>query len=153
MAQAMGEVWTVRLDRLQALVESENKEMPDDEAAQAQVPIKRTAPDTIRSKEPSMRPLRPFGATWSRATCGRSGLRGAATPMLMAIWTSSLTMTNCGPPRSRTGGICRPHKGAVSHEKVVRFEPNHVLAFTFGEGRNGVATFELFAQGDRTAWS
>lgn len=42
------------------------------------------------------------------------------------------------------------HKGAVNHEKVVRFEPNRVLAYTFGEGRNGIATFELFPEGDRT---
>ncbi|HET9812496.1 MAG TPA: SRPBCC family protein [Sphingomicrobium sp.] len=40
------------------------------------------------------------------------------------------------------------HKGHASHEKVVRFEPKRVLAFTFGEGKNGVATFELFPQGD-----
>jgi uncharacterized protein YndB with AHSA1/START domain len=42
------------------------------------------------------------------------------------------------------------HKGAVNHEKVVRFEPQRVLAFTFGEGRNGTATFELFPDGKRT---
>ena len=42
------------------------------------------------------------------------------------------------------------YKGAVNHEKVVRFEPTRVFAFTFGEGRNGVATFELFPQGDKT---
>ena len=42
------------------------------------------------------------------------------------------------------------HKGAVNHEKVMRFEPNRVLAYTFGEGRNGIATFELFPEGDRT---
>ena len=42
------------------------------------------------------------------------------------------------------------HKGAVSHEKVVRFEPKRVLAYTFGEGKNGVATFELFPEGDKT---
>jgi len=42
------------------------------------------------------------------------------------------------------------HKGAVNHEKVVRFEPSRVLAYTFGEGRNGIATFELFPEGDRT---
>lgn len=42
------------------------------------------------------------------------------------------------------------YKGAVSHEKVVRFEPGRVLAFTFGEGKQGIATFELFPEGDRT---
>lgn len=42
------------------------------------------------------------------------------------------------------------YKGAVSHEKVVQFEPKRVLAFTFGEGKEGVATFELFPDGSRT---
>lgn len=42
------------------------------------------------------------------------------------------------------------HKGAVNHETVVRFEPPRVLAYTFGEGRNGIATFELFPDGDWT---
>jgi uncharacterized protein YndB with AHSA1/START domain len=42
------------------------------------------------------------------------------------------------------------YKGAVSHEKVVRFEPKRVLAYTFGEGKNGVATFELFPEGHKT---
>ena len=42
------------------------------------------------------------------------------------------------------------YKGAVNHEKVMRFEPNRVLAYTFGEGRNGIATFELSPDGDRT---
>jgi uncharacterized protein YndB with AHSA1/START domain len=35
------------------------------------------------------------------------------------------------------------YKGAVSRETVVRFEPPRILAFTFGEGKQGVATFEL----------
>ena len=43
-----------------------------------------------------------------------------------------------------------PYKGRVSHERVVRYEPKRVLAFTFGSGKEGVATFELFGEGDRT---
>ena len=35
------------------------------------------------------------------------------------------------------------YTGAVNRETVVRFEPPQVLAFTFGEGKQGVATFEL----------
>ena len=38
------------------------------------------------------------------------------------------------------------YKGATNREKVVRFEPPRVLAFTFGEGKQGIATFELFAE-------
>jgi uncharacterized protein YndB with AHSA1/START domain len=41
-------------------------------------------------------------------------------------------------------------KGAVNKEEVIRFEPPHLLAFTFGEGRNGVATFELSREGEKT---
>ena len=42
------------------------------------------------------------------------------------------------------------YKGAVNREKVVRFEPNRILAHTFGEGKNGIATFELFPEGEKT---
>jgi len=42
------------------------------------------------------------------------------------------------------------YKGAVSHEKVVRFEAPHVFAFTFEGGGPSVVTFELFPEGERT---
>lgn len=41
-------------------------------------------------------------------------------------------------------------KGAVGHETVVEIDPPHVLAYTWDEGREGVARFELFAEGART---
>src|SRR5262245_2444560 len=42
-------------------------------------------------------------------------------------------------------------KGIKSPEKIVRIDPPHLLAFTFQEGREGVATFELSdAGGGRT---
>lgn len=42
------------------------------------------------------------------------------------------------------------YKGAMNREKVVRFEPLRVLAFTFGEGKQGIATFELFPEDNGT---
>ena len=42
------------------------------------------------------------------------------------------------------------HKGAVGRETVVRFEPPHVFAFTFEGKGDSIATFELFAEGERT---
>jgi len=41
-------------------------------------------------------------------------------------------------------------KGAVSRERVVAMEPPHRLAFTWDGGQEGVASFELFAEGERT---
>jgi uncharacterized protein YndB with AHSA1/START domain len=42
------------------------------------------------------------------------------------------------------------HKGARWMEKVLRFEPPRLLSTTFSGGKQGVVTYELFAQGDRT---
>lgn len=42
------------------------------------------------------------------------------------------------------------YQGIVSHEKVVRFEPPRVFAFTFEGGGDSIATFELFSEGEQT---
>jgi uncharacterized protein YndB with AHSA1/START domain len=41
-------------------------------------------------------------------------------------------------------------KGAVWTEKVTRFEPTRLLQTTFQGGKNGLVTYELFPDGDRT---
>lgn len=41
-------------------------------------------------------------------------------------------------------------KGAVWTEKVIRFDPPHLLETTFQAGKNGTVTYELFSEGDRT---
>jgi uncharacterized protein YndB with AHSA1/START domain len=41
-------------------------------------------------------------------------------------------------------------KGAVWTEKVTRFEPPRLLETTFQGGKNGVVTYELFPDGERT---
>ena len=45
--------------------------------------------------------------------------------------------------------MCRS-KGAKAREKIIRFEPEHALAFSWDGGKEGVATFELFPDGERT---
>jgi uncharacterized protein YndB with AHSA1/START domain len=44
----------------------------------------------------------------------------------------------------------RAHQGARGVERVIQFEPPHRLAFSWDEGREGVARFELFDEGGRT---
>jgi len=41
-------------------------------------------------------------------------------------------------------------KGAVWTEQVTRFDPPRLLETTFQGGKNGIVTYELFPQGDRT---
>jgi uncharacterized protein YndB with AHSA1/START domain len=41
-------------------------------------------------------------------------------------------------------------KGAVWTERVIRFEPPHLLETTFQSGKNGNVTYELTADGERT---
>lgn len=41
-------------------------------------------------------------------------------------------------------------KGAVWSEKVLRFEPPNLLETTFQGGKNGIVTYELRPEGDRT---
>jgi len=42
------------------------------------------------------------------------------------------------------------YKGVKAQEKVVRFDPPHLLAFTFEGENKGVAEFALFPEGERT---
>jgi uncharacterized protein YndB with AHSA1/START domain len=42
------------------------------------------------------------------------------------------------------------YKGAVWQEKVLRFEPPRLLETTFQGGKNGIVTYELKPEGERT---
>jgi uncharacterized protein YndB with AHSA1/START domain len=41
-------------------------------------------------------------------------------------------------------------KGVRFSERVIRFEPPHLLATTFQGGKNGIVTYELSPEGERT---
>ena len=43
-----------------------------------------------------------------------------------------------------------PYKGKTWSEKVVRFDPPRLLETTFQGGKNGIVTYELRREGDRT---
>jgi uncharacterized protein YndB with AHSA1/START domain len=119
-------------------------------AAQIRVPLERTAPDTIRMERMLDAPVE---TVWRYLTEGE----------LRAQWFAGGSDAQPGGDldlvfdhdKLSADEVPYPeayakHKCAVSHEKVVRFEPKRVLAFTFGEGKNGIATFELFPDEGRT---
>jgi len=119
-------------------------------AAQIRLPIEKTAPDTIRLERLLEAPV---DTVWRYLVEGE--LRGQwfaggndAAPdgeLDLVFDHDNLSADDVPYPADYA-----KYKGAVSREKVVRFEPKRVFAFTFGEGRNGVATFELFPEDDLT---
>jgi uncharacterized protein YndB with AHSA1/START domain len=119
-------------------------------AVQIGCPIERTAPDTIRLERMLEAPVetvwRYLAEADLRAQWFAGGTDARPNGELDLLFDHDLLSADDVPyPESYAS-----KKGAVNHEKVVRFEPNSVLAYTFGEGRNGVATFELFPEGERT---
>ena len=121
-----------------------------DSAAATRLPLERLADDTIRLERLLDAPV---DTVWRYLAEGELRARwfaggGDAQPggALDLVWDHDRLSADDVPYPAEYAG----HKGAVSHETVVRFEPRRVLAFTFGEGRNGVATFELHPDGDRT---
>jgi uncharacterized protein YndB with AHSA1/START domain len=42
------------------------------------------------------------------------------------------------------------YKGSVWHEEVLRFDPPRLLETTFQGGKNGIVTYELIPEGERT---
>jgi uncharacterized protein YndB with AHSA1/START domain len=119
-------------------------------AAQIRVPVEKTAPGTIRLERLLDAPV---DLVWRYLTEGdlraqwfAGGSDAVANGGLDLIFDhDNLSADEVPYPADYA-----KYKGAVNHEKVVRFEPKRVLAYTFGEGRNGVATFELFPQGEKT---
>ncbi|QIK77861.1 ATPase [Sphingomonas piscis] len=113
-------------------------------------PIARTAADTIRLErvlDASVETL------WRYLT--QAGLRsqwfaggddiGGEGPLKLVFDHDKLSDGPVPTPEEYAA-----HRHGVNQEQVLRFEPQKVLAYTFGEGRNGVATFELFPEGGKT---
>jgi uncharacterized protein YndB with AHSA1/START domain len=118
--------------------------------AQVAAPIARTAPDTIRLERLLDAPPETVWRYLTEADLRSQWFAGGTdarpdSAMDLRFDHDLLSADDVPYPASYAS-----KKGFVSHEKVVRFEPPRALAYTFGEGNNGVATFELFPEGERT---
>lgn len=116
----------------------------------ARAPVQRTAPDTIRLERTLEASPETVWRYLTQADLRSQWFAGgtdavAEGPLELAFDHDKLSSDAVPYPAAYAG-----HKGSVNKEQVLRFEPHRLLAYTFGEGRNGVATFELFPEGDRT---
>jgi uncharacterized protein YndB with AHSA1/START domain len=113
--------------------------------------IERTAPDAIRLERVLDAPVDTVWRYLTQAELRRDWFMGGTDAEDGGEFDLVIDHDNL----SEEKGVPYPEgyekfKGAVWHEKVIRFEPPRVLETTFQSGRNGRVTFELFPQGERT---
>jgi uncharacterized protein YndB with AHSA1/START domain len=113
--------------------------------------IERTAPDTIRLERVLDAPAETVWRYLTQADLRRDWFMGGtdATPggqFDLVVDHDNLSDDQDVPyPESY-----EKFKGAVWTETVNRFDPPRLLETTFQGGKNGIVTYELFPEGDKT---
>ncbi|MBO9621606.1 MAG: SRPBCC family protein [Sphingomonas sp.] len=113
--------------------------------------FERTAPDTIRMERLLDAPIETVWRYLAESDLRRTWFaEGAIEPRVGGAVQLVFDHDNLSD-----GDVPYPEpyakwKGARGEERVVEFDPPHVLAFSWVGGTEGVARFELFAEGDRT---
>ena len=119
-------------------------------AAQIRPPIERTAPDTIRLERlldaPPETVWRYLTEAELRAKWFMGGTDATGTGAFdLLVDHDNLSDEEVPYPEAYAG-----FKGSTWTETVSRFEPPRLLETTFQGGKNGIVTYELFPEGDRT---
>jgi uncharacterized protein YndB with AHSA1/START domain len=119
-------------------------------AQQIQVPIEKTAPDTIRLERLLDAPVETVWRYLTEAELRSLWFMGGTdakpdSEFDLLVDHDKLSTDKVPYPESYAA-----FKGAVWTEEVIRFEPPRLLATTFQGGKNGTVTYELFPEGDRT---
>jgi uncharacterized protein YndB with AHSA1/START domain len=120
-------------------------------AAQVRPPIERVGPDTIRLERLLDAPPETVWRYLTQADLrsqwfmGGSDTRADGEFDLLVDHDNLSADKNVPYPESYAA-----FKGSRWSEKVVRFDPPHLLETTFQSGKNGTVTYELFPEGEKT---
>jgi uncharacterized protein YndB with AHSA1/START domain len=119
-------------------------------AAQIHAPIAKIAPDAIRLERLLDAPVETVWRYLTEAELRKQWFMGGtdATPggeFELLNDHGNLSDDDVPYPESYA-----PYKGKIWKEMVSRFEPPKLLETTFQGGKNGIVTYELFPEGDRT---
>lgn len=120
------------------------------EATMAIAPVVRVGPDAIRLERVLDAPIETVWRYLTEADLRRQWFMGGTD----ARPGSEFELLNDHDNLSDEDVPCPDNyaefKGATWNERVIRFEPPHLLETTFQGGKNGRVTFELFPEGERT---
>jgi uncharacterized protein YndB with AHSA1/START domain len=119
-------------------------------AARIQAPIKRTAPDTIRLERTLDAPIDKVWRYLTEAELRREWFMGGTDARPDGEFELLVNHDNLSDEDVPYPEDYAANKGARWQEKVLRFEPPRLLATTFQGGKNGIVTYELSPDGERT---
>jgi len=116
----------------------------------ALAPVERLAPDAIRLERLLNAPAETVWRYLTEAELRRQWFMGgsdarAGSEFELLVDHDNLSDDEVPYPESYAAS-----KGVRFSEKVIRFEPPHLLETTFQGGKNGTVTYELHPEGERT---
>lgn len=119
-------------------------------AIQVSAPIQRLGPDTIRLERVLDAPVETVWRYLTEAELRRQWFMGGTDArgvgdVELIVDHDNLSEDDVPYPPDYAGA-----KGKVFTDKVLRFDPPHLLETTFASGANGIVTYELFGEGNRT---
>jgi uncharacterized protein YndB with AHSA1/START domain len=122
-----------------------------DASAETWVPVQRIAPDAIRLERVLDAPIETVWRYLTEADLRRDWFMGGTD----AVGEGEFELKVDHDHLSEDKNVDYPEgyaqfKGAVWTEKVIRFEPPQLLETTFQGGKNGIVTYELSLDGDKT---
>ena len=120
-------------------------------ATAIRLPVEKTAPDTIRLERTLDAPAEKVWRYLTEADLRSQWFMGGTDAKpggefeLLVDHDKLSDDDNVAYPESYA-----EFKGKTWVEKVIRFDPPRLLETTFQSGKNGIVTYELFPEGDRT---
>lgn len=112
--------------------------------------IGRIAPDAIRLERLLQAPIDKVWRYLTQAELRRTWFMGGTDATAGGSVTLVIDHDNLSDGAAPYPESYAASKGKVMHEKVLRFEPPHLLETTFGGGEQGVVTYALEPRGGHT---
>ena len=119
-------------------------------AIQASNPIQRVAPDAIRLERLLDAPVEKVWRYLTKAELRQQWFMGGTDAERVGEFELLVDHDKLSSEKVPYPESYECFKGAVWAEKVIRFEPLRLLETTFQGGKNGIVTYELFPDGERT---
>jgi uncharacterized protein YndB with AHSA1/START domain len=119
-------------------------------AAQIRAPVEQIAADTIRLERWLNAPVETVWRYLTEAELRRQWFMGGTDANAVSEFDLLVDHDNLSSDDVPYPADYASSKGKTFSEKVIRFEPPRLLETTFGGGKNGVVTYELFPDGKKT---